>query len=163
MKKLVLLFSVLSIFLIPSLSFADSFYSVVIEDKTTNSILRYQTEDVYYVNSNDKIYFIGPVNLYAYEDSTWKLVNTVGTQLLDNSKYNILSSNLDILVHSENIVFFSARPTPTILMSNIQELPQVVLQHGGTVLSVALTGFGLLLVVLSIPQLVKRFLSWLAH
>lgn len=171
MKKLVLLFSVLSIFLIPSMSFAqNSFYPIpsdgfsnwiiVTSDGTINGLpqlFKFDGEIHLKSNFDFQIPTVKVYN-YNYDSGTWDFVvsnNNVSFGNMNNQY--IMASNYDIRNY-DGSVFFSPPPLPIVQVSGVEELPPVILQHGGTVLSAALMGFGLLLVVLLIPQLVKRFL-----
>ena len=159
MKKLILLLSVLSIFLIPSFSFAQqtsNYYSY----SENNSLITVYTNGSFYLSSfggNPFIFSTG--TSWVYQDGVLhpsipsKEPNTYlsSVSIVNNSSF---LSTVNIYNDSTlTDVFFSVP-----LVQVAEELPPVILQHGGTVLSVVLTGFGLLLAVLSIPQLVKRFL-----
>lgn len=155
MKKFILLLSFLSIFLIPSMSFAtfvpsQPYYALI-------GNYYYSSNQPYTITSGGSLEYTGTLYEYRLDGSlsgTW----TSGSISIGSNKNNIKLSNFDIYLHGTNTVFFSPPPVPITQISGVEELPPVILQHGGTVLSVALTGFGVLLVVSLIPRLVKRFL-----
>lgn len=166
MKKLILLLSVLSIFLIPSFSFAS--YNVIPSDGYNYYVVFQNTDtDIFTLYTfNDYSFTSGTLvmkghNNYTYDSSfdSWTFVSSVSSNVskpLDNYKLRTIKhSNFDVQMN-DGTVFFSPLTVPLIQVA--EELPPVILQHGGTVLLVALTGFGLLLVVSLIPLLVKRFL-----
>lgn len=170
MKKLILLLSVFSIFLVPSMSFAESFNDIV---QGKNYVIYEDGNDRYLAilnNDNSKIYLHSSSTFYTYPQSyisryvqngsTYTFVNNtlVGAGYNALSFTNFINSTKDIYSQNMEDVFFSPPPVPITQISGVQELPQEILKHGGIVLSVALTGFGVLLVVSLIPRLVKRFL-----
>lgn len=164
MKKLILLLSVLSIFLIPSMSFAVSSlpsytgnYYIIFESKNIN--------DTYVLYSSDLPIKIKNKNyqnyeIWLYKNGSWSLYvpfqSSTNYLLPTDFKNNTLySSNHDVYDASEPSEVFFSLPA---LVQVAEELPPMLVQTGGTVLSVALMGFGVLLVVSLIPRLVKRFL-----
>lgn len=162
MKKLILLLSVLSIFLIPSMSFADSYPSPPIQ--RTYTAIYNSTSGIRLVTSNSPITISenllhiksnSEMIRYSYDAGFWTDPTT--GNLFGGYKSFIQSSH-DIYISDSSNVFFSIPPVPITQISGVEELPQEVVKHGGIVLSVALTGFGILLVVSLIPRLVKRFL-----
>lgn len=156
MKKLILLLSVLSIFLIPSFSFADSTapgsYTIEIKSSTISYTLLCSDNALKYKNSN--LYIPAYTTVWGYNGAEWRKISVPSDSYTLIPISNITSSSYDVYYSDSNDVFFS----PPALIQVVEELPPVVAQAGGTVLSVALTGFGILLAVSLIPRLVKRFL-----
>ena len=163
MKKLILLLSVLSIFLIPSMSFADTSLPYNFTRMgSSGSLFSYYSSSPFVFSSGG---LISDSVVYYYKDGVMQGQYSIGTYSYSTTEETLLSqlSNATVVVNHtiyrpDGSLFFLTQEPEIPLIQVVEELPPVVAQAGGTVLSVALTGFGILLVVSLIPRLVKLFL-----